>query len=233
MSQFLLLFDIDGTLLLTAGAGTRAMASAGQELFGSHFSLDGFDAAGKLDPVIFNELAVLHGINDADLYREAFRDAYLVYLQQELDRTADRVCLMPGIRRTLSELRSRNQASGDIQMGLLSGNYRAAVPIKFSAVGIDLAWFEISALGEDAPTRSDLTQFAMLRYADRWGRKPDPKRVIVIGDTPRDVTCAKAHGCVSFAVATGRYSTGDLEFAGADIVVKDMGDSSVLFDLID
>lgn len=233
MSQCLLLFDIDGTLLATAGAGMRAMASAGQDLFGSHFSLEGLDTAGKLDPVIFNELADLHGIHDADLYRESFRDAYLVYLQQELDRTKDRVRLMPGVHYTLSELRRRNQASHDIHIGLLSGNYRAAVPIKFASVGIDPAWFEISALGEDAPTRPDLARFAMLLYEDRWGRNLDPKRVIIIGDTPRDVACAQAHGCVSFAVATGRYSSEDLKVAGADIVVKDMDDSSVLFDLID
>ncbi len=232
MTRTLLLFDIDGTLLLSGGAGIRAMADAGAQLFGDGFSLDGFDLAGKLDPVIYRELADRHGIDDAHLYHDAFRDLYLSRLRSEIARTAHHVHLMPGILDTLTELRRRNQQTNDAQLGLLSGNYREAVPIKFTVVGLDPAWFQITALGDDAPSRPELTLLAMRKYEAHWREKADPKHVVVIGDTPHDVHCAKAHGCVSFCVATGRYSIAELDAAGADIAVENLSDPTPLFDLI-
>ena len=102
-----------------------------------------------------------------------------------------------------------------------------------SGVRLEPAWFEITALGDDARQRSDLTKIAMQQYEQQWHEKPDPRRVVLIGDTPRDVEAAKAHGCVAFAVATGRYSSDDLADAGADVVVENLVDPTPLFTLLD
>jgi len=233
MTPTLLLFDIDGTLLLTGGAGMRAMAAAGTKLFGIPFQLDGYNPDGMLDPIIYRDLTARYNIPDAPRHHEAFRDLYFQELHAELARADGQVRLMPGIAQTLVKIRERQQRHGDVQLGLLSGNYTAAAPIKLAAVGLEPSWFSITALGDEADHRADLALLAMQKYQVQWQIKPDPRRVIVIGDTPIDVNCAKAHGCVSFGVATGRYSTDDLQAAGADVVVSDLCDPTPLFNLLD
>ena len=233
MTRTLLLFDIDGTLLLTGGLGIGAMGSAGAKLFGDHFVLDGLNTSGMLDPVIFSQLALRYGIADTVGNHTAFRKTYLDELRSALDRHSDKVTVMPGIHRSLKELRQRSVAKGDVQLGLLSGNYPEAVPIKFAAAGLDPDWFPIQVLGDEADSRPELTCLAMRKYEAYSKQKSDPARVIVIGDTPKDVDCALAHGCVAFGVATGRYGIDELDAAGADVTVKDLSDPTPLYDLLD
>jgi phosphoglycolate phosphatase len=225
----LVLFDVDGTLLLTGGAGMRAMKRVAAELFGETFRWDGIVVSGHLDPLIFAEAAVLNGIDDHALHHESFRSRYLEELRLELERGRDRVRIMPGILETLSELR----ASGAATLGLLTGNYAEAIPLKLAAIGVDPRWFEITALGDDAATRRDLAGLAIEKYSRRVGTPIDPSRVIVVGDTPRDVDCAHAHGCFAFAVATGGYDEAALVAAGADVVVRDLGDPTPLLDVVE
>src|SRR4029079_15724715 len=90
-------------------------------------------------------------------------------------------------------------------LGLVTGNYARAVPLKLRAVGIDPAQFVVGAFGDDAPTRPELVRLAIDRWRAR-GAHPDPARVVVIGDTPRDVDCARKNGCRSVAVATGWHA---------------------------
>lgn len=224
MTSTLVLFDIDGTILLTDGAGVTAMSIAGRALFGDHFTLDDYDPSGMLDPIIYDELARRHNVADHHQHHETFRDAYVAQLQTQLDRKRDRVRLLPGVRQTLDLLRQRD----DMMLGVLSGNYRAAAPLKFASVGVDPAWFSIWALGDEAPSRPDLVALAMKRYQEHTGHSADPKRVVIVGDTPRDVDCAKAHGCRAFAVATGRFSVDQLRQAGADCVAEDLSEPSAL-----
>lgn len=213
----LLLFDIDGTLLSPVGAGHRAMLSAGRALFGDSFSFDGIDTSGKIDPQIFAEVQVVNaplGIVDDD--HDRFRDRYLLELDLEL--AARPIPPLPGVNELLARLRRRDE----LCLGLLTGNYAAAAPRKLLAAGIDPGDFVVNAFGDEAPSRPELIPVALARYRRRYDRDIGVERVVVIGDTPRDVACARDNGCVAFAVATGRWSRGALEAAGADLVADDL-----------
>ena len=224
----LVLFDVDGTLLLTGGAGMRAMKKVASELFGAAFRWDGIVVSGHLDPLIFAEAALLNGIDDPALHHDGFRRRYLEELRLELEHGRAGIRVMPGILETLTELRTGGAAT----LGLLTGNYAEAIPLKLSAIGVDPRWFEITALGEDAATRRDLAALAIEKYSQRVGSPIDPARVIVVGDTPRDVDCAHAHGCFAFAVATGAYDEVALAAAGADRVVRDLGNPTPLLEIV-
>ncbi|MCC5829822.1 MAG: HAD hydrolase-like protein [Phycisphaeraceae bacterium] len=227
----LILFDIDGTLLSTQRAGLHAMDKVTRDLFGPEFQWD-VDMAGRLDPSIYAQAAIANGINDHQLHHDDFHDRYLEMLESELRGNPDRTVVMPGIREILQRLARRADARGDIVLGLLTGNYRRAAPIKLAAAGIDTAIFALGAYGDDGPTRPDLTAVAMSRFAQRTNTACDPRKVIIIGDTPHDVHCAKVHGCLAVGVATGTSTTHELGNAGADLVLEDLSDPTPLESLI-
>lgn len=224
----LVLFDVDGTLLLTQGAGMRAMKRAAADLFGDAFRFDGIVVAGHLDPLIFAEAAALNGLADPATHHDRFRSRYLETLRHELEIGRAGVRALPGVLACLGRLRE----SGAATLGLLTGNYTDAIPVKFAAVGIDPGWFEITAFAEEAPSRRDLVARALDKHRARSGRSVDARRVLVVGDTPRDVDCAHAHGCLAFAVATGGYDSAALAAAGADFVVESLADPDVLLSVI-
>jgi len=233
MSKVLLLFDIDGTLLKSGRAGIRAMHQTGVSLFGQAFSLDQIEVSGHLDPLIYTEAVAINGLQEGTAKYQAFQDQYLDRLRQELAANRDQVRSLPGIDATLGMLRQRVTQNADVVLGLLTGNYTRAVPIKLTAVGIDPQWFAVTAFGDEGPDRPALVPVAMAKYQTMHGRAIDPGAVVIIGDTPRDVACAQAHGCVAFGVATGRFSTDVLREAGADVVVEDLADPGPLIELID
>ena len=225
----LVLFDVDGTLLLTGGAGMRAMKAVACELFGMTFRWDGIVVSGHLDPLIFAEAAALNGLDDVATHHERFRRRYLEQLVVELELGRAQIRIMPGIRESLSRLRETRAAT----LGLLTGNYSDAIPIKLSAIGIEPAWFEVTAFGDEAADRRALAALAISKYEEQLGATIDPRRVVVVGDTPRDVDCAHAHGCYAFAVATGRYDAAALAAAGADRVVDDLSDPTPLIQTVE
>ncbi len=229
MTKTLLLFDIDGTLLTTQGVGVAAMRKVLRGLFGESFTLEGVQVSGHLDPLIFAEMAAINGLEVSEANHGAFREGYVAQLKADLGANGDRVTVPAGIREILPILSGRD----DVVMGLLTGNYTEAVPIKLGAAGIDRGVFRVTAFGDEGPTRADLVGVAMRKYEAMTGERAEPKRVVVIGDTPRDVGCAKANGCVSFAVATGKFGVEELDEAGADVVVRDFGDPGPLIELID
>lgn len=229
----LLLFDVDATLLHTHGAGSWAMEQAGVELFGDHFSVKTLHFGGSLDAVIYEQAAVVNNIENHQEHHDRFRDCYLKKLQALVASPDAHVIALPGIHEVLSTLRRRRENDRDIALGLLTGNYAAATPIKLRAANIDPDWFSLGAFGDEGMIRAELTELAMQRYAAQFGQPIPPGDVIVIGDTPRDVECAKAHGCVAFTVATGRYSVRELLDAGADVAVEDLTDASPLYALLD
>lgn len=232
MTRHLLLFDVDATLLKTGNAGLRAMAAAAAHLFGEAFTWEGVVASGHLDPLIFAEAAAINGLDDDPHHHQAFHDHYLQKLPEELEHSKDQILVLPGVLSLLDALRQRSQQRADVVLGLLTGNYTKAVPIKLGAAGLDPTWFDITAFGDEGKSRPDLVELAMRKYAKRFGEPIESKRVIVIGDTPRDVNCAKAHNCVSVAVATGRYSTEQLREAGADVVLDDLSDAGALLAML-
>ena len=233
MPHSLLLFDVDGTLLKTGGAGMAAMNRVIRKLFGDDFTLDGIQVSGHLDPLIFAEAAAINGLNDAPSHHDTFRDHYIAQLEEDLAQAKEQVHALRGVHDLLTHLRQRVREQSDVVLGLLTGNYTQAVPVKLTAVGIDPAWFQITAFGDEAPSRADLVALAMDKYKTQHNQPIENRRVVVIGDTPRDVACAKAHGCIAFAVATGSFDVDQLREAGADIAVKDLSDPTPLINLMD
>ncbi|XAM01271.1 HAD hydrolase-like protein [Phycisphaeraceae bacterium D3-23] len=231
MARSLLLFDIDGTLMITKGAGSRCLHRAGRRVFGESFEWTDI-TVGTLDPQIFAQLAQHNGIGDSGEHLERFRDTYLAELEAELGRIGDDITRMPGIPALLDTLHARTGDDGDLTLGLLTGNFIRAAHLKLNAAGFDLARFPVTAFAEDGSERNDLPRIAMERARAHTGEAVDPGRVYIIGDTPRDVACAHANGCVAVAVATGRYSVEQLHEAGGDLVLDSLADPEPLLDLL-
>jgi phosphoglycolate phosphatase-like HAD superfamily hydrolase len=230
-ARTLFLWDIDGTLLRTNGAGVRAMRKTVDALFGTGFNWEGILVSGGLDPIIFAELLTANGRTFCDDDHIRFRDHYIGLLQVELTASAHALERMPGIELALATLHRRARETGDVMQGLVTGNYGAAAALKFRACGIDSENFVLAAYGDEGKTRPDLVGLAMRRYQAITGHAADPRRTIIIGDTPRDIACAHAHGCLAFSVATGEYTVEQLHAAGADAVAKNLADPSPLYEL--
>lgn len=221
MAPMLILFDIDGTLLLSQRAGLRAMQTAARELFGDHVSFDGVDFAGRLDPLIWNDVADNHGI-DAEAEHDRFRQGYARHLRILFDREAS-ARLLPGVKELIEALRQREA----VTLGLLTGNYPETGRMKIETAGLNPDIFPVAAWGCEALSRTDLTPVAMQKYAELHGHAIEADQVIVIGDTIHDVRCATEHGCRSLAVGTGpAYSLEELKASGADLVLEDLSDTN-------
>ncbi|HTM43982.1 MAG TPA: HAD family hydrolase [Polyangiaceae bacterium] len=218
----LLLFDLDGTLLLTHGAGVRCMQRAGQRIWGEQFSLDGIAFGGGLDPLILAEALQNLGLELDPTLHERFQVVYEAELRGEFAQNPT-VQVLPGIAALLEQARDHERSI----LGLLTGNYAPTGIAKLAAANIDPDWFRVKIWGDDGPTRPDLVRVAMER-----GGNIAPEHVVVIGDTPRDVDCAHKNGCSCVAVATGGYSRAELEQAGADIVFDDLSDHAALWAFI-
>ena len=218
----LVLFDIDGTLLRTEGVGVKAMLRAFTELHGDlGFSFEGMEIAGALDGLLFARLMERHGLPAHDEAHARFQRAYRDELSRTL--TPDRVRRMPGAAELAHRLAGLGAATG-----LLTGNYAETAMIKIRAAGIDPQPFPFGAFGTDGPSRRHLTPVAIGRARAHHGRGFDPGRVTIIGDTPHDIDCAKAHGCRAIGVATGPYPVERLQSAGADLAVADLSDTAML-----
>lgn len=220
-----ILFDLDGTLMLTGGAGERGMNRAGRDVFGDHFTIEGVTIAGGMDPVIFRQAAERCGIPDHASKHDAFRDRYLETLAEELRAHPQRAQCLPGVTDLLSQLTQR----AEVWLGLVTGNYRHAAPLKLRAGGVDPDQFRICAFGDEAPTRPDMVALAVERHSKLAGRPAKPDAFLVVGDTPRDVECAHANGIACLAVATGLYSEAELRAAGADAVAPNLADPAALW----
>jgi len=222
----LLLFDIDGTLLLSDRAGVHAMQAAGRALHGERFSLERVSMAGRLDPLIWADGMVQAGLEPSEELHARFRAAYTEALVQRL-RERPTARALPGVLALLDRLR----AMQDTTLGLLTGNYAETGSIKLRAAGIDPSWFPITAWGSDGGHRRDLPPVALERYLAHTGRAIAPERVVVLGDTPGDIDCARANGCLSVAVATGpSYSIDDLRAHAPDLLIEDLSDTDGLLD---
>ncbi|MGD9689363.1 MAG: HAD family hydrolase [Phycisphaerales bacterium] len=225
MSAELVLFDIDGTILRSEGAGIAAMVDAGRSLFGPRLSAEGIPIAGRLDPLIMAEILARAGVEVTREHLGAFRAAYTRELERRLGLAETRVRIMPGVHALIAALADHAPAS----LGLLTGNFEETGCMKLRAGGVDPAPFIFNAWGDDSPssppTRNDLPRMSMNRYQDARGRSLDPARVVVIGDTPHDVACARAHGCRSLGVGTGAFAPEALAAAGATLAVPDLSDT--------
>jgi phosphoglycolate phosphatase-like HAD superfamily hydrolase len=195
------------------------MSAAGLDLVGQPFAMERVTTSGRLDPDIWRDIAQVHGIADADAREAAFRSAYFDRLQIRLSSGAPARAL-PGIAALVAALAGR---SGFAQ-GLLTGNYPETGTLKLQSAGLSLDRFPIQAWAPDGKRRPDLVPVALTRAEALLGSRPQPRDVIVIGDTPHDVACAREHGCRSLAVGTGSFRASALESTGADWVREDLSD---------
>jgi len=224
-SAKLLLFDIDGTLMLSHGGGIRAMTAAACRVFHPTFTMETIDCNGRLDPEIVLEALAYNGVQSSTPEDVAtFCRHYFEMLPQELHSAR----ALPGVLDLLEQLR----AMDGIVLGLVTGNYCESSRIKLRAVGIDPDWFAVQGFGELADTRPALVRWAIERGAALTGRPLGGAATLVIGDTPRDVACAKANGCLAVAVATGQFSVDELRATEADLVLPDFSDPGPLLEIL-
>jgi phosphoglycolate phosphatase-like HAD superfamily hydrolase len=209
----LFLFDIDGTLVGTGGAGLRALERAVEELHGVSRSCAGLRADGKTDPAIVVEIfeCIGRACGDADI--AAVLERYLEHLAVEVAAT-DRYQVMPGVREALDLLDGRGEL-----LGLATGNIERGAEIKLARGDL---WrrFGFGGYGSDSLDRARLVARAIERAEARAGRPFDRREVWVIGDTPRDVDAAHRCGAQAAGVATGPYRPDALRAAGAEVVFE-------------
>lgn len=225
----LLLFDIDGTLLSTDGAGRRAIHRALVDRAGTPGVLPGFRLDGKTDPQIVRELLSQGGHptpEDRGLI-EAICDQYVENLKEELKRPGYVTRALPGVPALLAALVPR-EAAGEVMVGLLTGNVAGGATLKLRAAGIPPERFIVGAFGLDGHHRPDLPAVALARAQALAGRPLSGADTWIIGDTPADVACGRPVGASALAVATGSYGVRDLEATGAELVFADLADTGAV-----
>ena len=225
----LALFDIDGTILWSDGAGRRAFGAALSEVFGGITPGD-FRFDGKTDRQIGRELLRMAGHADEriDAGMTTLLERYLDGLRAELAAGARHSRLLPGVPELLDTL----EACDEVVLGLLTGNIVEGAELKLRAVGLDPARFRVGAFGSDHEHRTALPAVAQRRAREQLGLEVPAQRVIVIGDTPSDIECAHAAGARAIAVATGRYSVDELREHGPAAVFADLSDTEAVIEVI-
>jgi phosphoglycolate phosphatase-like HAD superfamily hydrolase len=224
----LILFDIDGTLLLSGRAGMRAMTRAFQQTFGIGDVFAGESFGGRTDSYLVAKALTRAGLPDTEENHHRFRDAYLPLLAEEIQQPGTgHKGLMPGARELLEALHDYEH----LHLALLTGNYREAAEIKLQHFEL-WDFFEWGAFSDDHADRNQLVPIARAR-AETYDIPGEAiGRVIVIGDTPHDVECARVAGATCIAVATGGYTVEQLREAGADEVLPDLSDTERVLQLL-
>lgn len=221
----LVLFDIDGTLLLSDGAGRRAIQRALREVFGTTGPAD-FFFDGKTDPQIVRELMRLagHGDERIDAGMQTLLLRYVECLHEELAAPGHRPYALPGVPELLDALETRS----NVILGLLTGNLEQGAKAKLEAVGLDPRRFRVGAYGSDHEERPELPAIARDRTKRQLGIDVSGDAIVVIGDTPADLTCGKALGASAIGVATGRHSIAELSRHDPLAVFADLSDTDAV-----
>lgn len=254
----LILFDIDGTLIWPDGAGRAAMELALTEVFGFAGPATSLPMAGKTDWQIITELLMAAGLDQATINArlpECFQ-AITRHIVQTTRLRQIRVCPgVPTLLARLSELspphqrevpQGENWSGVDGQpapqepfsgwrgaiLGLLTGNIAPSALIKLRAANLDPTIFCVGAYGNDGPDRAQLAALAIDRAQALTGVAFEGKNVVIIGDTPTDVTCGQHLGVTAIGVATGSHTPESLRAAGADYVFPDLTDADAVVQAI-
>jgi phosphoglycolate phosphatase len=218
------LFDIDGTLLASGGAGKAALESAFTEVFGVALSVQ-VPYSGRTDRAIVRDLLTKHGLDATQEHWEKLQAGYLARLPDSLNRHNGRV--LPGILGLLQELRKRN----DVAIGLLTGNVRAGARVKLGHFGL-YENFAFGGFGDHHFDRDDVAREALAAVHTHVGTHVVPDRIWVIGDTPLDVRCARAIGAKVVAVATGVHTIDQLREVRPDLTLNDLSDPQPFLTLL-
>ncbi|MFQ3577455.1 MAG: HAD family hydrolase [Verrucomicrobiia bacterium] len=213
----LCLFDIDGTLLTTGGAGEMALKQACLEFFGKEDTLEGIEISGRTDTSIARQLCTRYGLPHSSANIDGFLARYLHHLEAQLPLKSGR--LLPGVKELLATL----DAHPDVRLALLTGNLHEGARIKLSHYGI-WHYFPFGAFADDSHQRNELGPVARKRALEQTGVDfPDPA-VFVIGDTPHDIACGRACGAQTIAVATGSHPPEELWSHEPDHFFDDFSD---------
>lgn len=217
----LVLFDLDGTLLWTDGAGRRAIHRALLDVMGTAGPIDTFRFDGRTDGEIVMRLAEAAGVDPTTERVEGVLARYVALLEEELERPTQHTHVYPGVRELLDALERRE----DCVLGLLTGNVLPGAGLKLASGGLDIGRFRLGAFGSDSAHRPDLPAVAQRRARESLGLDLPGDDVVIIGDTPADVTCGRGIGARAIGVATGSYSVAELMAAGAFAAFEDLSDT--------
>jgi phosphoglycolate phosphatase len=212
------LFDIDGTLITTGGAGAVAWSRAFEELHGQPVDIEAVTESGMTDPEV--GVAALRAVLERDPDRRELAQAMGLYLRRLPDaiEESDGYRVMPGIEALLERL-----VDDGLLLGLTTGNVEAAAHIKLGRAGLN-RFFTFGGYGSDSNDRAELTRRAIERAILVSGGALEPQQCISVGDTPRDVAAAHAAEIRVAAVATGNYPLEELRAAGADWAIANVED---------
>jgi phosphoglycolate phosphatase-like HAD superfamily hydrolase len=217
----IILFDIDGTLVRTGGAGKAAMEAGLGAAFGVTELRDEVPYSGRTDTAIGRDLLRVHGIDPTPENQMKLREAYLAHLPGSLKTRGGTVC--PGVPELLAAVAGRS----DVVLGLLTGNVQRGAMHKLGHFGL-WDYFACGGFGDEHFDRDDVARTALARVREHVGRAVDPAEVWVIGDTPLDVSCARAIGANAVAVATGWHPVEELAECEPDLIFDDLSDHARL-----
>lgn len=229
-AERLVLFDIDGTLLSSHGAGRRAMEAALIAAFGTTGSRD-YRYDGKTDRQIVRDLMRGEGFDDAtiDARMPDVVERYVAGLQAELAQPTARVEALAGVMELLDALVPRAHCV----VGLLTGNLEPGAEHKLAAAGIGFHRFAVGAYGSDHEIRAELPAIARERARERLGIHVEGESIVIVGDTPADIQCGRPIGARAIAVATGHYTVDVLATHDPHAVFEDLTDTEAILAAID
>lgn len=212
------LFDLDGTLVLTGGAGRRALDAAFERTLGISGALGERRLDGMTDPVIVREVLGDHRHPVRKGTVQSVLEAYVDCLKDELPRSPG-YRVLEEVRETLLRLSTRS----DVTLGLATGNIEEGARLKLGRADLN-RFLPFGGFASDAEDRSEIVRIAIGRASGHLRGPVDLSRTYVVGDTPRDVLAARASGARPVAVSTGSYRAEDLYRAGAETVLANVGE---------
>lgn len=221
----LLLWDIDGTLSVSGGAGMRALSAALQTTFGISHPLADIEYAGRTDRWILRQIFDKFNLPTDDLTVSRFFATYFRLLPTELSPATSYT--LPGVTDLVRSVHGRS----DIAQGLLTGNMRESAEIKMRFSGL-WDYFPFGAYGNEHERRNDLGPLAMERARAHHGLTFVPERTWIIGDTPHDIECGRAMGARTLAVATGSHSLEDLRKHAPDGALGNLANADAFWSIV-
>jgi phosphoglycolate phosphatase-like HAD superfamily hydrolase len=223
--KLLLLWDIDGTLIASGGAGMRALQVALRNVFGIDGSLADIDFAGRTDRWIIRQVFQKFGLPATEENFSRYFEGYVAALPAELANPHARV--LPGV----ADLLRAAAAHGEIAQGLLTGNMRRGAQVKLAHHGL---WehFAFGAFADDSEHRNDLGPHALRRAREHHGVEFSAANVWVIGDTPHDIACGQIIGARTLALATGGYALEQLRAHAPTVVLENLADTAAVMKLL-
>ena len=211
-----ILFDIDGTLIRTRGAGTKAF----ERTFDTEFKLPratrSLNFAGRTDSSLVRECFGIHGIEPTPKNFRRFYETYIFWLDELLQRSGGNSC--PGVKECLHDL---GRLADPPLIGLLTGNIRLGAEIKLRHFQL-WDFFRMGAFGDDHECRNEIAKTAQTRARSLLGRKVASEEILVVGDTPRDIECGQSIGARVLAVATGEFTKAQLRMHKPTWLVGDL-----------